>query len=168
MTAGREHDAPTHYVRNESEAARLDRNFNELLQELRVGQTGVQILFAFLLSIAFQQRFTTLSDAQRDVYLATLVAAAFAAVLLIAPVSMHRIVFRQHRKEELVTWTSRLAMAGLGAVALIVDVVAGLLPAVVITVAVAVVCGTFWYALPLRWRARRDAAIVAADPDRSQ
>lgn len=176
MTAGREHDAPTHYVRNESEAARLDRNFNELLQELRVGQTGVQILFAFLLSIAFQQRFTTLSDAQRDVYLATLVAAAFAAVLLIAPVSMHRIVFRQHRMEELVTWTSRLAMAGLGclalavlgAVALIVDVVAGLLPAVVIAVAVAVVCGTFWYGLPLRWRARRDAEIAAADADGPQ
>ncbi len=171
MTAPQEHGAPEGYVRNETEAAKLDRNFAELLQELRVGQTGVQILFAFLLSLAFQQRFTELSTAQRDLYLATLLAAALAAVLLIAPVSIHRIVFRHHRKAELVIWTSRLAMCGLGclllavlgAVALIVDVVAGLTLAIISTAVIGLVCGTFWYALPLRWRAHRVAETTAAD-----
>jgi hypothetical protein len=156
------------YERDESEAQRLDRNFGELLQELRVAETGVQILFAFLLSIAFQQRFAKLTDVQLDIYLGTLVAAAIAATLLIAPVAIHRIVFRRRLKLELVTWTSRLAMGGLaflmvsilGAVLLIVDVVAGPWPAAVITVCVGLVCGTFWLALPLRWRAlgRRELA----------
>src|SRR5262245_48883411 len=89
------------YVRRESEAARLDRNFAELLQELRVSQTGVQILFAFLLSIAFQQRFQDLTDAQLRHYLATLISAALAAVFLIAPVPIHRLLFRLRLKEEL-------------------------------------------------------------------
>ena len=64
------------YKRDETEGQRLDRNFNEQLQELRIAQTGVQILFAFLLTIPFQQRFTTLTDLQRGVYLVTLIAAA--------------------------------------------------------------------------------------------
>ena len=148
------------YIRNESESARLDRNYAELLQEVRVGETGVQILFAFLLSIAFQQRFTTLTDAQLGIYLATLVAAALAAVLLIAPVPIHRILFRHRRKDELVRWTARLAMGGLaclllailGAVLLIVDVVANTVAAAIITALVGLACLTFWYALPLRWR----------------
>src|SRR6185437_5639709 len=101
------------YSRNESAAHRLDRNFSELLQELRVAQTGVQILFAFLLSIAFQQRFTSLQNYQRVFYLVTLMAAALAAVLLIAPVAVHRMLFRQHLKDEVVALTSRLAVAGL-------------------------------------------------------
>lgn len=149
------------YERNESQAAKLDRNFAELLQELRVAETGVQILFAFLLSIAFQQRFSTLTDTQLGVYLATLVSAAVAATLLIAPVAIHRIVFRRRMKMELVTWTSRLAMGGLvflmvsilGAVLLIVDFVSGPWPAAIITTCVGIVCVTFWVALPLRWRA---------------
>src|SRR5579875_1571606 len=95
-------DAPRAYRRDESEAERLDRNFNELLQELRVAQTGVQILFAFLLSIAFQHNFTKLSAEQRDLYIGTLVSAALAAVLIIAPVAAHRLLFRQHRKDTLV------------------------------------------------------------------
>lgn len=145
---------------NESPTERIDRNYSELLQELRVAQAGVQILFAFLLSIAFQQRFTTLSPAQRGVYLGTLVSAALAAVLLIAPVPIHRIVFRHHRKSELVAVTNRLALIGLGflllavlgGIALIIDVVAGAVAAAVIGGCVAAVCVTVWYAVPMRWR----------------
>jgi len=165
-------DTPEHgrYARQESESARLDRNYGELLQELRVGETGVQILFAFLLSIAFQQRFATLTDAQLGIYLATLVAAALAAVLLIAPVPIHRILFRHRLKDELVRWTARLAMGGLaclllailGAVLLIVDVVANTVAAVIITAVVGLMCLTFWYALPLRWR--RAAAPIEETP----
>jgi hypothetical protein len=151
---------PERYVRSESEAAQLDRNFAELLQELRVSQTGVQILFAFLLSIAFQQRFKELTDHQLGLYLATLISAALAAVFLIAPVSVHRIVFRLRLKVELVRWTSRLAITGLvflllaivGAVALIVDFVSTPLAAGLLAALVALMCLMFWYALPLRWR----------------
>jgi hypothetical protein len=148
------------YERDETEASTLDRNFAELLQELRVGETGVQILFAFLLAIAFQQRFTELTAVQLDIYVATLIAAALAAVLFIAPVPIHRILFRHRLKDELVRITARLAMAALafllaailGAVLLIVDVVVNTTAAIVLTVCVGVVCVVIWYALPLRWR----------------
>mgnify|MGYP003693665643 CR=1 FL=1 len=96
------------YSRNESEADRLDRNYAEMLQELRVAQTGVQILFAFLLSIAFQQRFNDIDAFQLTVYVITLLCAAVSALLLIAPVPAHRVLFRQHRKDELVTFTGRV------------------------------------------------------------
>src|SRR6266581_6983428 len=101
------------YSREESEAQRLDRNYAELLQELRVAQTGVQILFAFLLTIGFQQRFASITTFQRGVYVTTLVAAAVAAVLLIAPVAVHRLLFGRQLKNELVTFTARLAVGGL-------------------------------------------------------
>ncbi len=76
--------------RGESEAERLDRNYGELLQELRVTQTGVQILFAFLLTLAFTQRFAQITSFQRGTYVVTLLFAAGAAALLIGPVSFHR------------------------------------------------------------------------------
>ncbi len=83
-------------MRNETPLERADRNYNELLQELRVAQTGVQILFAFLLTIPFQQRFGEMVNAGlRQEYLATLLVTAMATALLIAPVTMHRILFRQ-------------------------------------------------------------------------
>lgn len=148
------------YLRDEDEAHRLDRNFSELLQELRVAQTGVQILFAFLLSIAFQERFAKLSTYQRDIYLATLVCAALTAVFFIAPVAVHRVMFRLHLKDEIVRYTGRmaaiglvlLAMSMLGAVLLIVDVVSGPVPATIVTVALGIVFGTVWLALPLALR----------------
>jgi hypothetical protein len=150
------------YVREEPEWQRLDRNFTELLQELRVAQTGVQILFAFLLGIAFQQRFRNLLEYQRDVYLATLVSAACAAVLLIAPVAVHRLLFRRHLKDAVVAIASRLAAAGLFFLALavvmavlfVVDVVAGPVAGVVVAVAIAVLVAVLWVALPLRVRAK--------------
>jgi len=150
------------YERNESEAERLDRNYSELLQELRVAQMGVQILFAFLLGIAFQQRFATISDFQRDVYIGTLMCAAVSATFFIAPVAMHRAMFRRHLKDELVVLTGRLAVGGLaflgiamlGALLLIVDVVVGRTAAVVLTAIAAAVFGYLWCVLPLRWRLR--------------
>ena len=153
---------PEQYSRDETDAERLDRNYAELLQELRVAQTGVQILFAFLLTIAFQQRFASLSTFQRDVYLGTLIAAAVAAVLLIAPVAAHRLLFRQGLKDELVAYTGRLAAAGLvfltlailGSVLLIVDVVVGAPAAAVVTAAMALLVLLVWYVLPERSRTR--------------
>src|SRR5262249_16196619 len=120
-------------------------------------------LFAFLLSIAFQQRFKDLTEPQLWLYLATLISAALAAVFLIAPVPIHRILFRLRVKDALVRWTSRLAVTGLtflwlaivGAVALIVDFVAGPLAAGLLAGLVGLMCVTFWYALPIRWRAGR-------------
>ena len=146
----------------ESEAERLDRNYGELLQELRVAQTGVQILFAFLLGIAFQTRFTTISSYQRALYLETMVVAAVSAILLIAPVAVHRQLFRRHKKEELVVITSRLAATGLvflalailSAVLLVLSVAANLAVAIVFVAVLAVVLVSLWYVLPREVRRR--------------
>src|SRR3954463_8403621 len=91
----------------------LDRNVAELLQELRVAFTGVQILFAFLLSLAFTQRFQELDDYQLTLYTIALMSTALATVVLIAPVSFHRIVFRRRQKAALVLVGDRLLMVGL-------------------------------------------------------
>ena len=101
--------------RDETELERWDRNFTELLQELRVAQTGVQILFAFLLTLPFQARFTKTDSLDHVVYGVTLVAATIATAALIAPVSFHRLMFRRGQKPQLVLIASRLAQVGLGA-----------------------------------------------------
>ncbi len=111
-----------------------------------MAQTGVQILFAFLLTIPFQSAFAALSEFQNDIYLATLLSAAVAVVLLIAPVATHRLLFRRRQKDELVRVTARLAGGGLtflaiailGAVLLIVDLVSGGVAATIVTAALAV------------------------------
>jgi O-antigen/teichoic acid export membrane protein len=152
------------YDRDESEAERLDRNFDELLQELRVSQTGVQILFAFLLSIAFQQNFSKLSNEQRDLYIGTLTCAAIAAVLIIAPVAIHRLLFRRHRKHQLVDVSARLAGSGLvflaiaiiAAVFLVASYVVGVVAAIVIAVLVATSLVGTWLVTPLALRRRLD------------
>src|SRR6201994_1704166 len=99
--------------RSETEAQRLDRNWISLLQELRVVQTGVQLLTGFLLTLPFQQRFDVLAPQMRDVYLATVVCSVGATVLLIAPVGIHRLLFRRHRLQVLVSAAHRCAYAGL-------------------------------------------------------
>ena len=147
--------------RDETPQERADRNFTELLQELRVVQTGVQILFAFLLTLPFSSRFPAVLARDRVAYVVTLLASAAAAILLIAPVSYHRLVFRQNRKPELVLTASHLAAAGvaclmvaiIGAVFVVMDVVTGLVGACAATAAVAVGCVGLWYVLPLRRRA---------------
>jgi heme exporter protein D len=100
-------------VRDETDTERLDRNWIELLQELRVVQTGVQLLTGFLLTLPFQQRFTALSDYQRGVYLVAVASSVASTILLIAPVSLHRAVFRQHARKLLVSASHRCALGGL-------------------------------------------------------
>jgi hypothetical protein len=148
---------PVRDGRAESDLERWDRNFNELVQELRVAQTGVQILFAFLLTVAFSNRFVHVSALAKWVFVATLLSAATAAALLIAPVSYHRLVFRQGRKPELVHVATTLAKLGLlflgaaivGSVFLAVDEVAGEPFGAIATTAVAVMYLTLWYGLPI-------------------
>lgn len=84
--------------RKETPAERADRNFNDLLQELRVTQTGVQVLFSLLLTVPFTARFETVTDFQKDVYFLALLLAATTVVLLVAPVSVHRILFHTGEK----------------------------------------------------------------------
>src|SRR4051812_42506904 len=111
----------------------LDRNVGELLQELRVAFTGVQILFAFLLSLAFTQRFGNLGTFDLAIYTVALLSTALATMVFIAPVSFHRIVFRRRQKFALVIFADRLLVTGLAllipaissAVLLIMDVVLG-------------------------------------------
>src|SRR5258708_11766918 len=95
--------------RDETPDERFDRNWNELLQELRVAQTGVQILFAFLLTLPFSNGFPETTAFQKDVYLVALMSAAFATAMIISPVAFHRALFRQGRKPELVRYAHRMA-----------------------------------------------------------
>jgi len=96
----------------ESEAQRLDRNFDDLLQELRVSQNGTQILFAFLLTVPFSNGFNRVTSFERGLYFATLLLAALSAAMLIAPAVMHRVLFRQHMKARLVHVAGNVALGG--------------------------------------------------------
>jgi amino acid permease len=100
--------------RGESERQRWDRNFADLLQELRVAQTGVQILFAFLLTLPFSNGFPKTTEFQKVIYVIALLSAAFATAMIISPVAFHRALFRQGRKPELVRFAHRMATGGLG------------------------------------------------------
>jgi hypothetical protein len=139
---------------------RADRNFNELLQELRVTQTGVQILFAFLLGMSFTPRFAVLTTVDRWIYVATLVASAITTALLIAPVAAHRLQFQSGRKVQLVRLVHRCLLAGLaallvtmtGAILLVLNVVVGAPLAATVTGVVAVCFVTLWFAFPVYLR----------------
>lgn len=146
--------------RDETSLQRADRNLVELLGELRVALPGVQVLFAFLLIVPFNQRFDDVTAFQRDVYLATLVCTAFASALLIAPSMHHRLEFQHGDKEHLVKVSNRLTIAGLtlvafamiGVTALLTDFVFDTATMVVVTTAVALAFALLWYVLPLRRR----------------
>src|SRR5580692_9515822 len=146
--------------RDESVQERDDRNLAELLQELRVAGLGVQVLFGFLLSLPFTNRFDRLSQGQRELYLGTLVLAAVATALLLGPVAYHRLVFRQGQKERLVRAANIMAIAGLAAVGLAVsaavllvtDYVSSGLTAGLITAFVTIVFAGLWFAFPLAHR----------------
>src|SRR4051794_22168740 len=148
--------------RNETVLERCDRNLVELLQEVRVAQTGVQILFAFLLTVPFTARFGRLTSFQEILYFLTLLAAGAAALLLIAPTSYHRILFRLGDKEHLVRAANRLTIVGLafvavaivGVILLISDLLFPGLVAVLATGTAAGLCVTCWYIVPLRRRSR--------------
>jgi Family of unknown function (DUF6328) len=100
-------------IRNETELERLDRNLNELLAELRVVATGVQVLFAFLLIVPFSAGFGRLGPGERYFYFAILLTTAAAAGLLIAPTGLHRLIFRQGDKPYLMATANRMALAGI-------------------------------------------------------
>lgn len=152
--------------RHESAEERADRNWAELLQELRVTQMGVQILTGFLLTLPFQQRFGELDDTQRTIYLCLVVLSVLATGLLVAPVSLHRLLFRKHLKMRLVTSADRLARVGLvvlalvvaGTVLLIFDVVVGPAAAVIAAVGALVLFALLWVALPLELMRRAGSA----------
>jgi hypothetical protein len=138
----------------------LDRNLGELLQELRVAFTGVQIMFAFLLGLAFTQRFGELDGFAIAVYTVALLTTASATMVLLAPVSFHRIVFRRGQKAALVAVADRMLSLGLAllvpaissSVLLILDVVLGRWQAVVGCTFTSLIGLITWYAIPLRIR----------------
>src|SRR3954471_2608444 len=152
------------YVRSETAAERLDRNWSNLLQELRVVQTGVQLLTGFLLTLPFQQRFELLDRAMRMVYLATVSCAVGASVLLIAPVGIHRILFRQRRLKSLVSAAHRLAYAGLlllglalvGMTVIIFDAVSGRTASIWAGVVSLAAFSVFWVVVPVWMRVSHD------------
>ncbi|CAN5474181.1 DUF6328 family protein [soil metagenome] len=146
----------------ETEAERLDRNWTELLQELRVTQTGTQILTGFLLTIPFQQRFTVLTPTQLAIYLVLVSFAALATILALAPVSLHRALFRHGAKTRIVHISNRLLIAALACVALtltgttllVFDVVVGELAGIAAGVVTFGICAVGWLVLPARNRQR--------------
>jgi len=159
--------------RDETESERLDRNLGELLQELRVALPGVQVLFAFLLAVPFQQEFTKVSEFEKEMYFATLLLTTLSATLLIAPTAYHRLTFRYQQKHRLVFVSNRLTIAGLAALALamtcavllITHFLFGTVVTVVATAAVLITFAIFWVALPLRRRLKyRDEGLPLLDP----
>ena len=150
------------YTREETRGERLDRNFDEQLQETRIAQAGVQILFGFLLVLPFQQRFETLTDFQRRIYLGTLLAAAIAVVFFTAPVAVHRVLFRQGLKDFIVGYTSMLTSIGLvalalsvvGGVVLVLDVLIDHTAAIWMGVALALLTLVLWLIVPLTRKTR--------------
>ncbi|MEU8764130.1 DUF6328 family protein [Streptomyces sp. NPDC048659] len=99
--------------RHETPEEQADRRWGELMQEIRVAQTGVQILFGFLLTVAFTPRFTELTDTDRTIYVVTVSLSAAAIGAMIGPVSFHRMIAGRRLKPRAVTWASRLILIGL-------------------------------------------------------
>jgi hypothetical protein len=140
----------------ETDKQRWQRNFTDLLQELRVAQTGVQILFAFLLTLPFSNGFPTATPFQKNVYVVALLASAAATALIIAPVAFHRALFRRGRKPELVRYAHAVSTGGLAfmlvamvsAVLLVTDFVLPRPVAFLLSGLTAIWFITFWAALP--------------------
>jgi len=170
--ASHDHDEWNAGARGETPLQRVDRAYGEILQEVRVAQTGVQILFAFLLTLAFTSRFASVTQFQRGIYVLTLMLCAAAAALLIAPASFHRVVYRRRLKHHLVRIASRLALFGLvllllaliSALLLILDVVIGLGPALFLAVGALGWFVTWWFVLPV-WSRIRHQAFAGHVPD---
>nr|WP_042179978.1 DUF6328 family protein [Kibdelosporangium sp. MJ126-NF4]CEL14136.1 Integral membrane protein [Kibdelosporangium sp. MJ126-NF4]CTQ88503.1 Integral membrane protein [Kibdelosporangium sp. MJ126-NF4] len=149
---------------------RLARNLNELLQELRVAQAGVQILFGFLLSIVFTERYADADDYVRTTHFITVLFATAATALLTAPASWHRVLFRHGRREKIIRAANKMALSGLvclavaitGTVLLIGEVVLGGWGAVALGVLTAIFFSTLWLFLP--WRERMRSSRNPSDP----
>jgi hypothetical protein len=144
---------------------RADRAYGEILQEVRVAQTGVQILFAFLLTLAFTARFKSITPVQRDIYVVALMLAAAATALLIAPAAFHRVTYRRRLKQHLVHAANKLALAGLvllllamiSALVLILDVTTGMGLAMILGSGMLTWFFTWWFILPVCIRLRHSA-----------
>ena len=141
---------------SETPEERTNRNYMELLQGFRVAVTGVQVLFAFLLTVPFAPGFSRVTDSERDVYFVSLVAAAIASLFYIAPVAQHRVLFRQGMKESLVKRANlygmigslALAVAITAAVLLVVDhLFDGPLPAIM-TIGTGALAAWLWFVQP--------------------
>lgn len=152
---------------DEDQKQRIDRELMELLNELRVAIPGIQILFAFLLTVPFAFGFGEITTFQRDVYFVALLCAALASALLIAPSAQHRILFRQRDKARLLQRANVLAIAGLtflalaitAVILLITDVLFSTAAVVVVSVAIALVFAALWYVQPLmRRREKQESA----------
>jgi uncharacterized protein involved in cysteine biosynthesis len=144
--------------RDESEKERLDRNLAELLQELRVALPGVQVLFAFLLVVPFNQRFPEITTFQRTIYFITLLLATAATACLIAPTAHHRVEFRAQDKRRIVFSATKLAVVGLallasamtGAVMLITDILYHSTTVAIVASAVALLFASLWFGWPVK------------------
>lgn len=151
--------------RDESPAERADRNWSEVLQELRVMQTGTQILTGFLLALAFQPAFSDLVDSQRTFYLILVVLAALSSIIALAPVALHRWLFQQQAKRKVVAYGHAALVAALvtvslllvGVVGFVFDVVVDGQAAVISMVSLGVVILAMWIVGPLALRARHGA-----------
>jgi hypothetical protein len=162
MTTQHHADAVPGDGRDETENERLDRNWNALLQELRILQTGTQLLTGFLLTVAFQSTFSDLDDWQRTLYLVVVSLAVASTACTLMPVSLHRALFRRGAMGELVDWGGRMLRLGLlttglsiaGALALIFSRVSGVVGAVAAGVVAVIVLAGLWLALPSSVRAR--------------
>jgi hypothetical protein len=154
-------EGPREDRRTEEERKR-DRQMTELLNELRIALPGVQILFAFLLTVPFSQRFSQATNGQQDLYYVTLLAASLSAICLIAPSATHRLRFHQRERAYVVESANRLLIAGLVflgvamicAITLITDFLFGLHGHWVFPAGVAVILGVLWFGRPLLRGAR--------------
>jgi hypothetical protein len=148
--------------RGETEMQRLDRNWNSLLQELRVVQTGVTVLTGLLLTLPFQQRFGVLDEHMRNVYLVTVSCSVSSTMLLVAPVAIHRLLFRRHRLQVVVSAAHRCAYAGLallgmamsGMTMIVFAAVAGRNAGLIAGACALAMFTFFWWVLPLILRIR--------------
>lgn len=144
----------------ETEGDRLDRNLGDLLQELRICLPGVQVLFAFLLAVPFQQNFDEVTGTQKTLYFITLLLTALSTALFIAPTAFHRFTFRLQQKDQLVTLGNKLAIAGVstlglamtGAVTLVTNVLYGTTATVITGLVTLSMFVSFWLLLPSRQR----------------
>lgn len=163
MERDAEADALRSDGRDESANERADRNWEELIQELRVMQTGTQVLFGFLLAVAFQPRFADLDSLQRGLYLVLVGLAALATILSLTPVGMHRSLFGMRRKPDLVRFGARIVKLNLvvvgalsvGVTTLVVDFTLQREIAVVVLIIGALIILGLWLILPWRVAQRR-------------
>jgi hypothetical protein len=153
---------------DETQQERLNRNFNELLQELRVAQAGVQILFAFLLTVAFTPVFEKSSGFVHGLHLVTVLLAAGAAAMLTAPAAWHRVLFRRGRRVEIVRAANNFSLIGLGLLAtamvgtvfLVAEVIVDGWLAMVLAAGTAVVFAAMWFVWPSMLRNGEDTELA--------